>query len=76
MNQNQEDKNIRSEQLNELLRRAEEDDQLVNLAEDVRALTDDYAEDKESLASVQLTAYDTTSNSSYEDQDIQVLEGL
>ena len=74
-------KNIRSDQLEELLKRAEEDaeagkDGLVNLADDVRALTDDYTEDQESLAAVQLTDYDTRSTSSYEDQDIQVLEGL
>ena len=68
-------------QLAELLRRAEEDalesaDGLVNLADDVRALTGDYAEDKEALASIELTDYDTGSTAAYEDQDIQVLEGL
>ncbi len=82
MNKEKDDnKNIRSDQLEELLKRAEEDaeagkDGLVNLADDVRALTDDYTEDQESLAAVQLTDYDTRSTSSYEDQDIQVLEGL
>ncbi|NLA96243.1 MAG: DNA topoisomerase IV subunit B, partial [Clostridiaceae bacterium] len=74
-------KNIRSDNLDELLKRAEEDAEakkigLVNLAEDARALTDDYIEDEESLAAVKLTDYDTKSTSSYEDQDIQVLEGL
>ena len=66
-------KNKRSELLEELLERAEADS-LVNLAEDVRGLTDDFAEDKETA--VMLTDYDTTSTSSYEDRDIQVLEGL
>ncbi|HPX92628.1 MAG TPA: DNA topoisomerase (ATP-hydrolyzing) subunit B [Bacillota bacterium] len=75
------DKSRPSESLKEMLRRAEEDagsseEGLVNLAEDVRALTDDYAEDEESLAAVQLTDYDTKSTASYEDRDIQVLEGL
>ncbi|NLA71305.1 MAG: DNA topoisomerase (ATP-hydrolyzing) subunit B [Clostridiaceae bacterium] len=70
-----------SDNLTELLRRAEEDavengEEIVNLADDVRALTDDYAEDKESLSAVSLTNYDTTSSSEYLDQDIQVLEGL
>lgn len=77
--------NIRSDenrdQLDELLKRAEEDalqneDELINLADDVRALTADYTEDKESLAAVHLTDYDTGTTASYEDQDIQVLEGL
>ena len=68
-------------QLAELLRRAEEDaqeeaDGLVNLAEDVHAMTADFAEDKEVLATIELTDYDTASTSAYEDQDIQVLEGL
>ena len=68
-------------QLAELLRRAEEDaleteDGLVNLADDVRALTGDYAEDTEALASIELPDYDTGSTAAYEDQDIQVLEGL
>ncbi len=83
--ENKDKSNNRSEnqgqQLEELLRRAEEDaaadsDGLVNLAGDIHALTADYDEDKESLAAIALTDYDTATSASYEDQDIQVLEGL
>ncbi len=85
---NSDNKNIpnnRSEnqdpQLRELLRRAGEDagadgEGLVNLAEDLHALTADYDEDKATLASIPLTDYDTATTASYEDRDIQVLEGL
>ena len=85
MNNSDNKENVRSEQpdhnLEELLRRAEADareesDELINLADDIHALTDDYEEDKESLLSVPVSDYDTSSTASYEDQDIQVLEGL
>ena len=85
MNISDNKENVRSEQpdhnLEELLRRAEADareesDELINLADDIHALTDDYEEDKESLLSVPVSDYDTSSTASYEDQDIQVLEGL
>ena len=83
MNNSDNKENVRSEQpdhnLEELLRRAEADareesDELINLADDIHALTDDYEEDKESLLSVPVSDYDTSSTASYEDQDIQVLE--
>ncbi len=85
MNNSDNKENVRSEQpdhnLEELLRRAEADareesDELINLADDIHALTDDYEEDKESLLSVPVSDYDTSSTASYEDRDIQVLEGL
>ncbi len=69
-----------SENFQELLRRAEEDanekseEELVNLAENPHALTDDFVEELDD--SIQMTDFDTTSTSSYEDGDIQVLEGL
>ncbi len=74
--------------LQELLRRAEEDanaviddvddsvdtEGLQNLAEDPRALVEDY---EESLSDIKLdTSFDTHSDSKYSDEDIQVLEGL
>jgi len=64
----------------ELLRRAEEDamerseDELVNLADNPHALIDDFEEELDD--SIQITDFDTSSSSSYEDSDIQVLEGL
>lgn len=64
----------------ELLRRAEEDamerseDDLVNLADNPHALIDDFEEELDD--SIQITDFDTSSSSSYEDSDIQVLEGL
>ncbi|NLC26421.1 MAG: DNA topoisomerase IV subunit B, partial [Fastidiosipila sp.] len=64
----------------EFLRRAEEDgadqsdDGLVNLAENPHALVEDYEESVDD--SVRFTDYDTSNTSSYEDEDIQVLEGL
>lgn len=85
MNISDNKENVRSEQpdhnLEELLRRAEADareesDELINLADDIHALTDDYEEDKESLLKAPVSDYDTSSTASYEDQDIQVLEGL
>ncbi len=91
------------EQLQELLRRAEEDaaqssenekkannrgisehaetdefGELVNLADNVYALsdtTDTFKEDIENLP-VDLTDFDTTVTNSYDEDDIQVLEGL
>jgi len=77
-----------SQGFQELLRRADEDaakrekedtessDTLVNLADDVHALTDDYAEDQASVSVVGGQLFDTTTNGSYVDSDIQVLEGL
>ncbi|NMA00307.1 MAG: hypothetical protein GX924_04665, partial [Clostridiaceae bacterium] len=90
------------EQLQELLRRAEEDaaqssenekkannrgisehaetdefGELVNLADSVYALsdtTDTFKEDIENLP-VDLTDFDTTVTNSYDEDDIQVLEG-
>ena len=64
----------------ELLRRAEEDasekseDELINLAENPHALIDDFEEELDD--SIQMTDFDTSNKSSYEDSDIQVLEGL
>ena len=54
-------------------------DELRNLAENPRALTEDYAEEK--LADVIEAAegqdeFDTSNNSEYDEGDIQVLEGL
>lgn len=69
-----------SENFQELLRRAEEDaaagseDELLNLADNPHALIDDYEEELDD--SVHVTGFDTTNTSSYEDSDIQVLEGL
>lgn len=68
----------------ELLRRAEDDaaarnevapeDEFTNLADDPRALVEDFVEELEE--DVHVTDFDTTNRSSYEDSDIQVLEGL
>lgn len=63
----------------ELLQRAKEDaegtsDELVNLADNPHALVDDYVENLDD--SVQMCDFDTSNTSSYEDEDIQVLEGL
>ena len=64
----------------ELLRRAEEaasekpEDELINLAENPHALIDDFEEELDD--SIQMTDFDTSNKSSYEDSDIQVLEGL
>ena len=64
----------------ELLRRAEEDasekseDELINLAENPHALIDDFEDERDD--SIQMTDFDTSNKSSYEDSDIQVLEGL
>ena len=56
-----------------------DDDELKNLAENPRALTEDFKE--ESLADVIATEgdqdnFDTSNNSEYSEDDIQVLEGL
>ncbi len=78
---------MRSEGFKELLRRAEEDaankveasdsaDELINLADNVHALTDDFSEDRASVTAIEEQAFDTTANGSYEESDIQVLEGL
>ncbi len=65
------------ENFEEMLHRAEEDaqneDELRNLAENVHALTEDYEEDNKERA---LTEFDTSNDSEYSDNDIQVLEGL
>jgi len=58
---------------------AADDDELRNLAENPRALTEDYKE--ETLDEIEkVTAgqdeFDTTNKSSYDEDDIQVLEGL
>ncbi|NLC39975.1 MAG: DNA topoisomerase (ATP-hydrolyzing) subunit B [Clostridiaceae bacterium] len=50
------------------------EDELVNLAENPHALIDDFEEELDD--SIKVTDFDTSSNSSYEDSDIQVLEGL
>lgn len=57
----------------------DESDGLVNLAENPRALTDDYAE--ESLEEIEQATigqdeFDTTNSKAYNESDIQVLEGL
>ena len=57
----------------------EETDGLVNLASDPRALTEDYAED--SLEDLEQATqgqddFDTTNKKEYNEEDIQVLEGL
>ena len=54
-------------------------DELKNLAENPRALTEDFK--AESMADVAAASegqdqYDTSNNSSYDEGDIQVLEGL
>lgn len=78
---------IENEGLKELLRRAKEDatnkvkasdsaDQLINLADNVHALTDDFSEDESSVTVIEEQGFDTTANGSYEESDIQVLEGL
>jgi len=68
-----------NENFQELLQRAKEDaegtsDELVNLADNPHALVDDYVENLDD--SVQMSDFDTSNTSSYEDEDIQVLEGL
>lgn len=71
----------RDKALEEMLRRAEEDaakkaeesDELVNLADDPRALVDDFTEED---LGVKITEFDTRNFSEYDDDDIQVLEGL
>jgi DNA gyrase subunit B len=69
-----------SEALTELVRRADEDAEaaegLINSADDVHALTDDYEDKLDTLASMELTDFDTTTDAGYDDRDIQVLEGL
>lgn len=78
---------IKNEGLKEFLRRAEEDaannveasdsaDELINLADNIHALTDDFAEDLTSSALIDEQGFDTTTNGSYQESDIQVLEGL
>lgn len=78
---------MQNEGLKELLRRAEEDaankveasdsaDELINLADNVHALTDDFSEDQTSVTVIEEQGFDTTANGSYEESDIQVLEGL
>ena len=78
---------IENEGLKELLRRAEEDaankveashsgDELINLADNVHALTEDFSEDLASAAMLEGQIFDTTTSGSYEESDIQVLEGL
>lgn len=68
------------EQLNELLKRAEEDaasneDEVVNLADNPHSLIDD--EFREELAEHGLLGgYDTSNASQYDESDIQVLEGM
>ena len=57
----------------------EETDGLVNLAADPRALTEDYKED--SLEDLEQATqgqddFDTTNKKEYNEEDIQVLEGL
>ena len=57
----------------------EETDGLVNLAADPRALTEDYSED--SLEDLEVATqgqddFDTTNKKEYNEEDIQVLEGL
>lgn len=68
-----------NENFQELLQRAKEDaegssDDLVNLADNPHALVDDYVENLDD--SVRMSDFDTSNTSSYEDGDIQVLEGL
>ncbi len=57
----------------------DESDGLVNLAENPRALTDDYAEESmEEIeqATIGQDEFDTTNSKAYNESDIQVLEGL
>lgn len=76
-------KEERSEGLNELLRRAEQDavekdehgDELANLADDPKALVDDFTEENRKAAEM-LTQFNTKNTSSYTESDIQILEGL
>jgi hypothetical protein len=78
---------IKSDGLKELLRRADEDaankveashsgDELINLADNIHALTEDFSEDLASAAVIEGQIFDTTTSGSYEEGDIQVLEGL
>lgn len=56
-----------------------DDDELHNLAENPRALTEDYSEESlEDLAAVTAgqDEFDTSNTSEYDENDIQVLEGL
>lgn len=75
-----------SEQFKEFLRRAEEDaasedesEGLKNLADDPKALKENYIEDADLVAYAKkegIEALDTSNNSSYTEADIQVLHGL
>lgn len=85
----------RSEEMNEFLRRADEDAALrdkkatdqdmeaesedekdfSNLAENPKALLDDFVEESEDFDHL-VEDFDTTNSSSYTDADIQVLQGL
>lgn len=49
-------------------------DELKNLADNPKALLDDFQEDKKEVK--QINNYDTKNTSEYDDEDIQVLEGL
>lgn len=56
-----------------------DDDELRNLAENPRALTEDYKEDSMddiAAATVGQDEFDTSNSSDYDENDIQVLEGL
>ncbi len=70
--------------LNNLLERAEEDatarleaeaNGLLNLADDPRALVEDFEENPEDII-LDTSGFNTRSDSEYSDEDIQVLEGL
>ena len=68
-----------NENFQELLQRAKEDaegtsDELVNLADNPHALVDDYVENLDD--SVQMSDFDTSNTSSYEDEDIKYLKVL
>ena len=55
-----------------------DDDELRNLAENPRALTEDYKEEMDDIAAASAgqDEFDTSNSSDYDESDIQVLEGL
>lgn len=61
-------------ELNELNDFDEHSDELKNLANNPKALLDDFKEDKKEANKI--NNYDTKNTSDYDDEDIQVLEGL
>ncbi len=63
-----------SEMLNRAASDAEDSEELLNLADNPKALLEDYQEDE--VKSDKLNSFNTENDSAYGDDDIQVLEGL